>query len=131
MLDTELDVSCTITTRQVNDIAVVGLSGRFTLTDASGLIRGTVVELLAAGEKHILLDLAQVTYLDSAAGVGELVSSYTTALRQGAQVKLLNPGKNVDHVLHIVGLHNVFEIFDDESAAVHSFERPLAAQLSA
>ena len=60
-------------------------------------------------------------YLDSAAGIGELVSSYTTALRQGAQLKLLHAGKNVDRVLRIVGLHNIFEIFEDEDAAVRSF----------
>ena len=118
----EFDVSCTVTTREVNDIAVVELSGKFTITGASGIIRGTVMDLLSAGRRRILLDLAAVTYLDSAAGVGELVSSYTSALRQGAHLKLLHPGKNVDRVLRIVGLYSVFEIFDDENAAIRSFD---------
>jgi anti-sigma B factor antagonist len=85
------------------------------------MIRGTVADLLAAGRKRIVLDLAGVTYLDSAAGIGELVSSYTSALKQGAQLRLLRAGKNVDRVLRIVGLHNVFEIYDDETSAVNSF----------
>jgi anti-anti-sigma factor len=77
--------------------------------------------LLKSGERRILLNLAQVTYMDSAAGIGELVSSYTTAINLGAQLKLLRAGKRVDYVLHIVGLDKVFEIYDDEETALRSF----------
>ena len=114
-------MSCTVNLRERDDVTIVEFCGKFTLCDASGVIRGCVGDLLEAGRKRILLDLSGVTYLDSAAGIGELVSSYTTALRQSAQIKLLSPGKNVDHVLRIVGLRNVFEIFDDEDVALRSF----------
>lgn len=114
-------MSCTVSVREVNDIAILELAGRFTITDASGVIRGAISDLLAAGRTKILMELANVVYLDSAAGIGELVSSYTTALRQGAQLKLLHAGKNVDRVLRIVGLHNIFDIFDDEETAIRSF----------
>lgn len=114
-------MSCTVNIRERDDVTIVEFCGKFTLGDASGVIRGCVCDLLEAGCTRILLDLSNVTYLDSAAGIGELVSSYTTALRLSAQVKLLNPGKNVDHVLRIVGLHSVFEIFDNETAALRSF----------
>lgn len=114
-------MSCTVTTRDLNNVTIVVLSGRFTMTESPGMIRGTVADLLASGRKRIVLDLAGVTYLDSAAGIGELVSSYTSALKQGAQLRLLRAGKNVDRVLRIVGLHNVFEIYDDEASAISSF----------
>ena len=120
-------MSCTITAREIRSVAVLELKGKFTLGDANGVIRTAVTDLLAAGRQEILLDLSSVTYLDSAAGIGELVSSYTSALRQGAQLKLLRPGKNVDRVLRIVGLHNVFDLFDDEDAALRSFEQARSA----
>lgn len=114
-------MTCTSSIREIDGIMLVELCGRFTMTDASGMIRGTVGDLLAAGHKRILLDLAKVTYLDSAAGIGELVSSYVSALHNGAELKLLRAGKNVNRVLHIVGLHTVFEIYDDEASAIKSF----------
>ncbi len=114
-------MSCSVTTRQFGDVTIVELAGKFTMADSSGVIWNSVSDLLMAGRKRILLELSKVTYLDSAAGIGELVRSYTTALRQGAQVKLLRPGKNVGRVLHITGLHKVFEIFDDEATAARSF----------
>ena len=114
-------MSCSATTRELGNVMIVELAGKFTTTDASGVIWNAVSDLLGAGRKHILLELSKVTYLDSAAGIGELVRSYTTALRQGAQVKLLRVGKNVDRVLRITGLYKVFEIFDDEAAAARSF----------
>jgi anti-sigma B factor antagonist len=115
-------MSCSVTTREIGHVTIVELRGRFTMADASDVIWGAVSDLLAAGRKHILLELSKVTYLDSAAGIGELVRSYTTALRQGAQVKLLRAGKNVGRVLRIVGLDRVFEMFDDEATALRSFE---------
>src|SRR5258708_19414085 len=115
-------VSCSAKTRELGNVTIVELAGKFTMSDSSGVIWHAVADLLGAGRKNILLELSRVSYLDSAAGIGELVRSYTTALRQGAQVKLLRVGKNVKRVLEIVGLQNVFEIFDDEAAPVPSFE---------
>ncbi len=117
-------MSCTATVRKAGDVAIVDLSGRFMMGTATGVIRDAVRELLASGERHILLNLRDVTYMDSAAGVGELVSSYTTAVTQGAQLKLLRAGKRVDYVLHVVRLDRVFEIHDDEEEAVRSFVDP-------
>lgn len=120
-------MSCSATTRKVDNAAIIDLCGKFTIADATDVIWGAVSEALAAGQRNIVLELSRVTYLDSAAGIGELVRSYTTALRHGAQVKLLRVPKNVGHVLQIVGLNNVFEFFDDESAAIRSFDRSAAA----
>jgi anti-sigma B factor antagonist len=114
-------MNCTATVRRVGEVTVVDLNGRFTIADAPGLIRGTVVGALESGTRNILLNLAQVTYLDSAAGIGELVGSYTSAVRQGACLKLVHADKNIAHVLHLTRLDDVFEMFDDEEAAIHSF----------
>src|SRR5437763_1393666 len=114
-------MSCTAKVRRSGDVAIVDLSGHFAVGNATGVIRDSVRDLLKAGERRILLNLAEVTYIDSAAGIGELVSSYTTSLSQGAQLKLLRAGKRVDYVLHVVRLDKVFEIYDDEDTAVRSF----------
>ena len=121
-------VSCSAKTRELGNVTIVELAGKFTMSDSSGVIWHAVADLLGAGRKNILLELSKVTYLDSAAGIGELVRSYTTALRQGAQVKLLRVGKNVGRVLHITGLHKVFEIFDDETTAARSFPESAPAR---
>jgi len=114
-------MNCTATLRKVGDVTIVDLSGKFTICDEPGLIRGTVAGALESGARNILLNLARVTYLDSAAGIGELVSSYMSAVRQGARLKLLHAGKNIGHVLHLTRLHTIFEIYDDEDAAIGSF----------
>jgi anti-sigma B factor antagonist len=106
--------------REVNGVVIVDLSGRITLGEASGKLRDTVRDLLSKGNKKILLNLGDVTYIDSS-GLGELVSSYTTAANQGAKVKLLNVQKKVDDLLQITKLYTVFDSFTDESKAVASF----------
>jgi anti-sigma B factor antagonist len=115
-------MSCTVSVRNSAGVVIVDLSGRFTLADATGVIRRSVSSLLEAGENKILLNLAEITYLDSAAGIGELVGAYTSALRKGAALKLLRAGPRIDYVLNIVGLHKVFEIYDSEEQAIASFE---------
>jgi anti-sigma B factor antagonist len=104
----------------VSGVVIVDLSGRITLGEASGKLRDTVRDLLAKGNKKILLNLGDVTYIDSS-GLGELVSSYTTAANQGAKVKLLNVQKKVDDLLQITKLYTVFDSFTDESKAVASY----------
>jgi anti-sigma B factor antagonist len=106
--------------REVNGVVIVDLSGRITLGEASGKLRDTVRDLLSKGNKKILLNLGDVTYIDSS-GLGELVSSYTTAANQGAKVKLLNVQKKVDDLLQITKLYTVFDSFTDESKAVGSY----------
>jgi anti-sigma B factor antagonist len=108
--------------RKVGDVVIVDLSGNLTMAAAPGLICGTVADAIDMGARNILLNLAQVTHLDSAAGMGELVSSYEIAVRQGAQLKLLHAGKNIDHVLHLTCMHTIFDTYDDEAVAIGSFQ---------
>jgi anti-sigma B factor antagonist len=115
-------MNCTTKVRRVGDVAIVDLSGRFTLADAPGHIRDTVAGALESGARHILLNLAEVTLMDSAAGIGELVSSYTRAVRQGGRLKLLHVNKHISHILEITHLNTIFEMYDNEDAAVGSFQ---------
>ena len=109
-------------TRQLNGITVVDLSGRITLGEGSVVLRDTVRELIGKGEKKILLNLGEVTYIDSS-GIGELVSAFTTVRNQGGELKLLNLTKKVHDLLQITKLYTVFDVKDDEASAVGSFKR--------
>lgn len=106
--------------RQVDGVTIVDCSGRITLGEGSVTLRETISQLLAKNEKKILLNLADVNYIDSS-GIGELVSGYTTAHKQGGELKLLNLTKKVHDLLQITKLYTVFEVKDDEAAAVKSF----------
>jgi anti-sigma B factor antagonist len=109
-------------TRQLNGITVVDLSGRITLGEGSVVLRDTVRDLIGKGEKRILLNLGEVTYIDSS-GIGELVSAFTTVRNQGGELKLLNLTKKVHDLLQITKLYTVFDVKDDEASAVGSFRR--------
>src|SRR5881398_3970255 len=109
-------------TRQVNGVTVVDLSGRITLGEGSVVLRDTVRDLLAKGDKKMLLNLADVTYIDSS-GIGELVSAFTAVSNQGGQLKLLNLTKKVHDLLQITKLLTVFDVHDDEAKAITSFEK--------
>lgn len=108
-------------TRQVNGVTVVDMSGRITLGEGSVILRDTVRDLLGKGQKKILLNLGDVTYIDSS-GIGELVSAFTSVRNQGGELKLLNLTKKVHDLLQITKLYTVFDIKDDETAAVGSFK---------
>jgi anti-sigma B factor antagonist len=109
-----------ISTRQVDGITVVDCSGRITLGEGSVTLRETVSGLLAKNQKKILLNLAEVNYIDSS-GIGELVSAFTTVRKQGGDLKLLNLTKKVHDLLQITKLYTVFDVHDDEASAVKSF----------
>ena len=109
-----------VSTRQVDGVNIVDCSGRITLGEGSVVLRDTVKELLSKGQKKILLNLGDVNYIDSS-GIGELVSAYTTAKNQGGELKLLNLTKKVHDLLQITKLYTVFDVKDDETAAVKSF----------
>jgi anti-sigma B factor antagonist len=113
-------VSIKASTRQVDEITVVDLSGRITLGEGSTVLRDTVRELLGRGQKKILLNLGDVTYIDSS-GIGELVSGFTTVANQGGQLKLLNLTKKVHDLLQITKLYTVFEVHNEEAGAIRSF----------
>lgn len=109
-------------TRQLNGVTVVDLSGRITLGEGSVILRDTVRDLIGKGEKKILLNLGDVTYIDSS-GIGELVSAFTTVRNQGGELKLLNLTKKVHDLLQITKLYTVFDVKDDEANAIGSFKR--------
>ncbi|MBI3665138.1 MAG: STAS domain-containing protein [Acidobacteria bacterium] len=113
-------MSIKASTRQVGATAIVDLSGRITLGEGSSTLRETVRDLVSKGQKTILLNLGDVTYIDSS-GIGELVSSFTTVKNQGGQLKLLNLQKKVHDLLQITKLYTVFEVHTDEAAALKSF----------
>ena len=106
--------------RNVSGVSIVDLSGRITIGEGSGKLRDTIREILSQGQKKILLNLADVSYIDSS-GLGELVSSYTTASNQGAKLKLVKVQAKVHDLLQITKLYTVFETFEDESKATMSF----------
>ena len=109
-----------VSTRQVDGVNIVDCNGRITLGEGSVVLRDTVKDLLAKGNKKILLNLGEVNYIDSS-GIGELVSAYTTSKNQGGELKLLNLTKKVHDLLQITKLYTVFDVKDDETAAVKSF----------
>lgn len=109
-------------TRQVDGITIVDLSGRITLGEGSVILRDTVRELIGKGNKKIVLNLGDVNYIDSS-GIGELVSAFTTVRNQGGELKLLNLTKKVHDLLQITKLYTVFDVKDDEASAVKSFTK--------
>jgi len=113
-------MSATINTRQNGDVCILDVSGKITLGDGSVVIRDSVRKLTADGTKKIVLNLGNVTYIDSS-GIGELVSAFTSVSNAGGTLKLLNLTKRVQDLLQITKLYTVFEVFEDESAAVASF----------
>lgn len=114
-------MSMKVSTRQVDGVAVVDCSGRITLGEGSVVLRDTVRDLLSKGSKKILLNLADVNYIDSS-GIGELVSGFTTVRNQGGELKLLKLTKKVHDLLQITKLYTVFDVADDETAAIKSFK---------
>ncbi len=113
-------MSVKLTTRQVGDVTVIDAVGKITLGDGASSFRETIRSLTGSGQKKLLLNLAEVSYIDSS-GIGEMVSGFTTVANQGGVLKLLNLNKRVKDLLQITKLYTVFEVFDDESAAVRSF----------
>ena len=114
-------MSMKTSTRQVDGITIVDLSGRITLGEGSVLLRDLVRDLVTKGQRKILVNLGDVTYIDSS-GIGELVSAFTTVRNQGGELKLLNLTKKVHDLLQITKLYTVFDIKDDEAAAVAAFK---------
>ena len=106
--------------RVVGDAVVLDLKGKIALGDGDELLKDKVNSLLNQGRKKIVLNLADVPYIDSA-GLGEIVRTYTTVSRQGGSLKLLSLTKRITDLLAITKLLTVFETFESESDAVQSF----------
>ena len=109
-----------ITERQVGDVMILDLKGKITLGEGDELLKDKVNSIVSQGRRKIVLNLAEVPYLDSA-GLGEVVRAYTTVSRQGGSLKLLNLTKRITDLLSITKLLTVFDTFDSEDEAVRSF----------
>ena len=119
-------MSMKATIRQVDSVMVIDVSGRITLGEGCAQLRELIRDQLGKGNKQILLNLADVTYIDSS-GIGELVSAYTAVSNQGGQLKLLNLTKKVHDLLQITKLYTVFDVHDDEAKAIGSFAKSSTA----
>ena len=113
-------MSVKLNTRQIGDVSVVAVAGRITLGEGSSALRDTLREMVSKGQKKVLLNLGEVSYIDSS-GIGELVSSFTTVTNGGWQLKLLNLTKRVKDLLQITKLYTVFDVHDSEVTAIRSF----------
>ena len=106
--------------RTAGDVLILDVKGRITLGEGDELLKDKVNSLLNQGQKKIILNLAEVPYIDSA-GLGEIMRTYTTVSRQGGNLKLLSLTKRIADLLSITKLLTVFETFDSENEAVQSF----------
>ena len=109
-----------ISSRQANDVTILDVTGQIKFGEGSSVLRDSVKDLLAKGQKKILVNLADVNYIDSS-GVGELVSAFTSVRNQGGELKLLNLTKKVHDLLQITKLYTVFDVHDDEKSALAAF----------
>lgn len=114
------------TTRQVGSVTVVDITGRIVIGEECAGVRALISDLLAKGHKQILFNLGDVNYIDSA-GLGQLVSAFTSVKKQGGELKLLKLTNKVHDLMQVTRLYTVFDIADDETAAVQSFAQAAAA----
>ena len=114
-------MSLKIDTREVTHVTILDVHGRIVLGEEIHTLRDAVRGLVSEEKKKIILNLADVDYLDSS-GVGELVGCFTTVRNAGGELKLLNLTQKVHDVLHVTKLYTVFDIRDDEFTAVKSFD---------
>ena len=110
----------TISERKSGDVTVLDVEGKILLGEGDVQLKRKIDELIERNEKLLLLNLANVPYMDSG-GLGEVVRSYTTVKRAGGDLKLVNATKRISDLLTITKLITVFEVFDDEATAVNSF----------
>lgn len=108
--------------RTVENVTIVDLSGRIMLGEGSVLLRDTIHNLVSEEKYNILLNLAEVNYIDSS-GIGELVAAFTLLRKKNGDLKLLNLTKKVHDLLQITKLYTVFDIHDDEAGAIQSFKK--------
>ncbi|HLG17204.1 MAG TPA: STAS domain-containing protein [Blastocatellia bacterium] len=106
--------------RVVEGVSVLDLSGKIVLGEGDMQVKERIKDLLADGQRKILLNLGDVSYIDSA-GLGALISGYTTVRREGGQLRLINLTKRIQDLLAITKLITVFDTFDNEKAAIDSF----------
>ena len=113
-------MSMRMRTLEVNGTVIIDLSGRLTMGEPCAAVRDELHDQITQGARKILLNLADVSYIDSA-GLGELTSASTSTRNRGGGLKLLNLTKRVHDLMQITKLYTVFDIYDDEKKAVASF----------
>lgn len=106
---------------EIGDVTVVRAKGKITIGEGDVKMRETIEGLLAKSKTKILLDLGQVSFMDSS-GVGELVGCYTTVMNRGGKLKLLNLTKKIHDLLQVTQLHTVFDCYSTEDEALQSFK---------
>jgi len=121
-----LQMKMTTTTRQVNGVTIVDISGQIVFGEESAAMRELVCDVLGEGNRKILLNLADVNYIDST-GLGHLVSAVASVRKVKGELKLLKLTNKVLDVLQITKLHTIIDIMDDEAVAIESFRRALTA----
>jgi anti-sigma B factor antagonist len=114
-------VSLKLSTRQVGDVTVVDVAGRFTMGESANSFRDAIRDLTAAGHKKLLLNLYDMSYIDSS-GIGEMVAGLTSLSKQGGVMKLVRPTKRLQDLLQITKQHTLFEVYEDEAKAFASFK---------
>jgi anti-sigma B factor antagonist len=119
-------MSCKVSVRQAGSVSIVDLAGRVTLGEGASEVRDAVKKLAQGGARNILVNLQEVSYLDSS-GLGELVSGYTSLTNAGGQMKLMHVQSMVKHLLRITKLYNVFATYEDETSALQAFTTEAAS----
>jgi anti-sigma B factor antagonist len=114
-------MSATFNRREQNGVTIIDVSGKISLGSGNQELRDCINKTLEEGNKKLILNLGELSYLDSS-GVGTLVGCFTSAQNRGASLKLLNLTKKIQDLLSITKLLTVFDTFDDEQAAVDSFK---------
>jgi anti-sigma B factor antagonist len=111
-----------ISQRTVGDVVIVEISGKITLGEGGdAILKDKMRSLIQQGHKKLLLNLGEVSYVDSA-GLGEIVQAYATVNKDGGKLKLLNITKRIKDLLSITKLLTVFDTFDTEAEAIASFK---------
>ena len=113
-------MSFTIKTRETDGVAILELSGRVTLGEATGKVREAVRNTVGKGHRKVILNLKGVSYMDSA-GLGEVIGAYTTMKNHNGDMKLVGVAGRALDLLQVTRLTTLFEFFDEEAAAVRSF----------
>jgi len=113
-------MSLNLNTRKVNDVTVIDVSGRITLGEGTSVMRDAVRDLITGGHRKVVLNLAEVSYIDSS-GFGELVDGYTSLTKAGGTLKLIGLTERVKTLMRMTNLDKVFEVHEDEAQALRSF----------
>ena len=118
----EINVALKMTNREVDGVAVVALDGRIVLGEESNALREKVKSLMAEGKKNVVLNMENITFIDSA-GLGTLVAAHHSAKSQGASLRLCHLGAKFQEVLQITKLLTIFDVYKTEAEAVASFSK--------